>query len=121
MRGGFKVHPAKVQAALEAHPAVREAAVVDLPDRRVGAVPAAAVCLAGGALDAPTERELTAFARERLAPYEVPVTIKIVDDLPRTPSMKVSRTALRDLLAAADVAGEQAATVRSAEQEEGSA
>lgn len=42
--------------------------------------------------------------------------IKIVAELPRTPSMKVSRPALRDLLAAADIGREQAATVRSGEK-----
>jgi acyl-coenzyme A synthetase/AMP-(fatty) acid ligase len=101
VRGGFKVHPAKVQAVLEAHPAVREAAVVDLPDRRVGAVPAAAVCLASGVPQRPTPEELLQFARARLAPYEVPVKIVIAEDLPRTPSLKVVRPALREMLAAA--------------------
>jgi long-chain acyl-CoA synthetase len=101
VRGGFKVHPAKVQAVLEAHPAVREAAVVDLPDRRVGAVPAAAVCLTTDVADRPTPEDLLEFARERLAPYEVPVKIVIADDLPRTPSLKVVRPALREMLAAA--------------------
>jgi long-chain acyl-CoA synthetase len=101
IRGGFKVHPAKVQTALEAHPAVREAAVVDLPDRRVGAVPAAAVCLARDVAKRPTPEELLQFARERLAPYEVPVKIMIVEDLPRTPSLKVVLPALREVLAEA--------------------
>jgi long-chain acyl-CoA synthetase len=101
VRGGFKVHPGKVQAVLEAHPAVREAAVVDLPDRRVGAAPAAAVCLARGVAEQPTPEELLLFAKERLAPYEVPVKIMIVEDLPRTPSLKVARPALRAMLATA--------------------
>lgn len=110
VRGGFKVHPAKVEAALEAHPSVIEASVVGLPDPRVGAVPAAAVRLAAGVGDRPTPRELAEFARAGLAPYEMPVTIMIVDELPRTPSMKVSRPALRDLLAG------EAATDRSGEE-----
>lgn len=101
VRGGFKVHPAKVQAVLEAHPAVREAAVTGLPDRRVGEVPAAAVCLATDVARQPTPEELLQFARERLAPYEVPVKIVIVADLPRTPSLKVVRPALREMLAEA--------------------
>ena len=96
VRGGFKVSPGKVAAALERHPAVREAGVTGLPDERLGAVPVAAVELVEG-IAPPAEAELLAFAREHLSPYEVPRTILVVAALPRTPSMKVSQPALRDL------------------------
>jgi acyl-CoA synthetase (AMP-forming)/AMP-acid ligase II len=98
LRGGFKIAPGEVARALERHPAVREAAVVGLPDPRLGEVPAAAVELEPGA-EAPGEEELLAFARERLAGYQVPVRIRVVQALPRTPSLKVSRPAVRELLA----------------------
>ena len=49
IRGGFKGLPAEVAAVLESHPAVREAAVVGLPDERLGHVPVAAVELREGA------------------------------------------------------------------------
>ena len=49
IRGGFKVRPDDIQAALERHPAVRGAAVVSRDDRRLGAVPVAAVELRRGA------------------------------------------------------------------------
>ncbi len=87
IRGGFKVHPDDVVAILEKHPAVREAVVVGIPDRRLGAVPVAAVILKSGA-DAPSEAELAAFVKKRALPYQVPVAYRIVDELPRTPSMK---------------------------------
>lgn len=94
-RGGFKVHTAKVAAVLGEHPAVREVAVIGLADERLGEVPVAAV-VPGAALDV---EDLLAFARARLASYEVPVRILVVDELPTTPSMKVSRPALRALFA----------------------
>lgn len=90
VRGGFKVQPSTVQAALEKHPAVAAAAVAGVPDERLGKVPVAVVELIDGAT-APTVEELLALAREELVPYEVPVDIKIVGELPRTPSMKISR------------------------------
>jgi acyl-CoA synthetase (AMP-forming)/AMP-acid ligase II len=95
VRGGFKVLPGEVASVLERHPAVREAAVVALPDARLGEVPVAAVELAAGAVVATDE--LLAFARAHLAGYQVPAQIRIVQTLPRTPSLKVSRPAVREL------------------------
>ena len=98
VRGGFKVFPEPVTKALEAHPAVREAAVVGLPDARLGAVPVAAyVARAGAAV--PDEADLLAHLRGLLLPYQVPVRIVRLDELPRTPSLKVSQPELRTLLA----------------------
>ena len=96
IRGGFKVMPDDVVKALEAHPAVLEASIVGLDDERLGAAPAAAYVLASGATE-PTDAELAAFLRERLTPYQIPVKFLRVDDLPRTPSLKVSMPAVRDL------------------------
>ncbi len=89
IRGGFKIVPTDVQHVLESHPAVREATVVGLADERLGAVPVAAVELEPGAhLD---EAELLDFARRNLTGYAVPVAVRVVGSLPRTPSLKVSR------------------------------
>jgi long-chain acyl-CoA synthetase len=99
IRGGFKVEPEQVRKALERHPAVAEAAVVALPDDRLGQVPAAAVELRRGAR-APDAAELIAACREVLTPYEVPVHIAILDALPRTPSSKVSKPDLLSLVQA---------------------
>jgi acyl-CoA synthetase (AMP-forming)/AMP-acid ligase II len=98
-RGGFKVQPDEVIAVLEQHPAVREAAVVGLPDRRLGEVPVAALVLRSGAAE-PTPAELAAWVRERLIAYSVPTAFRVVDELPRTPSMKVSAPAVRELFTA---------------------
>ncbi|MFC4295835.1 class I adenylate-forming enzyme family protein [Novosphingobium tardum] len=96
IRGGFKIHPDDIVSALQAHPAVREAAALGLPDERLGQVPAAVVILKDGA--APTSPEdLLAFLKQRLLPYQVPVHLRVVPDFPRTPSMKPSAPGLRAL------------------------
>jgi acyl-CoA synthetase (AMP-forming)/AMP-acid ligase II len=99
VRGGFKVHPEDVAKVLGEHPAVREAAVVGVPDPRLGQVPAAAVIVRDGQ-PAPAPEALRAWLRERLLPYQVPVHIRYVDDFPRTPSMKPSAPGLQALFAA---------------------
>jgi acyl-coenzyme A synthetase/AMP-(fatty) acid ligase len=96
-RGGFKIAPGTVAAALQRHPAVREAAVIGRPDDRLGEVPVAAVELDPGA-PAPAPEELREFCRADLTPYEVPVAVVVVPALPRSASMKVDRTALTALL-----------------------
>jgi acyl-coenzyme A synthetase/AMP-(fatty) acid ligase len=96
VRGGFKVHPGKVEWVLKEHPAVLDAAVVGIEDDRLGAVPAAAVVLREN-IDPPSESDLKVFVERRLARYEVPIRIVFVDTLPLTLSMKVSRPALRAL------------------------
>ncbi|MFT4230227.1 MAG: long-chain fatty acid--CoA ligase [Microbacterium sp.] len=106
IRGGFKVHPGQVAAVLQKHPAVAAAGVAALTHPRLGSVPVAAVEVVPGA-PRPTAAELDALARESLLPYEVPAHIAIVDGLPRTPSMKISRVELLDLVRA-DMDGAQA-------------
>lgn len=96
LRGGFKVSAGKVAQVLRRHPAVRDAAVVGLDDRRLGQVPVAAVEVTGD----PGPDGLVAWCREHLAPYEVPTAVVVVDELPRTPSLKVSSERLTELLVA---------------------
>jgi long-chain acyl-CoA synthetase len=92
-RGGFKVHPETIRGALERHPAVHEAAVAAMPDDRLGEVPVAAVLLEPGA-EVPSSEQLRDHCRAFLLPYEVPVFVAVLDELPRTPSSKVSRVEL---------------------------
>ncbi|MCU1692598.1 MAG: AMP-dependent synthetase and ligase [Frankiales bacterium] len=103
VRGGFKVSPGTVAAALQRHPSVVEAAVAPLPDLRLGEVPVAAVELDPSAPPV-TGEELRALCRTVLTPYEVPVEVFVLDALPRSASLKVDRTALlaqlQDLLQA---------------------
>jgi long-chain acyl-CoA synthetase len=100
LRGGFKVRPDDVRAALERHPRVRGAAVVSRSDPRLGAVPVAAVELRQGP-ELVTSQDLLAHASVNLARYELPVEIRIVDELPRTASAKVDLAAVTALFAKA--------------------
>ncbi|HKP42043.1 class I adenylate-forming enzyme family protein [Mycobacterium sp.] len=94
IRGGFKVMPDDVRTALESHPAVLGAAVVGRPDARLGETPVAMVELRPHATVGPDE--LTDFLRTRLARYEIPTDIAIVDTIPRTPSGKPDLGAVRE-------------------------
>ena len=93
IRGGFKVMPDDVRAALEHHPAVQGASVVGMPDPRLGETPVALVELRAGASASPDD--LLDFLHSRLARYEVPTEIVVVDAIPRTPSGKPDLTAVR--------------------------
>jgi acyl-CoA synthetase (AMP-forming)/AMP-acid ligase II len=96
LRGGFKVAPETVVRALRAHPAVADAAVAPVPDRRLGQIPVAAVELRAGA-EADGE-SLRQHCRTMLTPYEVPARIFVVDALPRGAALKVDRRRLLALL-----------------------
>ena len=87
--GGLKVSPAEVTATLERHPAVREAAVIGVPDGHGNEIPYAVVALSGSA----EESELVAYCAAALAEYKVPHRIEIRDELPKTVSGKVRLTA----------------------------
>jgi acyl-CoA synthetase (AMP-forming)/AMP-acid ligase II len=92
IRGGFKVMPDDVRVALEGHPAVLGAAVVGLADDRLGETPVAMVEIREGI----TSAGLLEYLRTRLARYEIPTDIAIVDAIPRTPSGKADLAAVRD-------------------------
>ncbi|MCX5045388.1 fatty acid--CoA ligase family protein [Aldersonia sp. NBC_00410] len=87
-RGGFKILPETVRSVLLGHPAVLDAAVVGVDDRRLGQVPFAAVELRHG-MPTPGERELLDLVRAELPSQHVPVAIAVVDELPRNTAMKV--------------------------------
>jgi acyl-CoA synthetase (AMP-forming)/AMP-acid ligase II len=94
IRGGFKVMPDDVRTALESHPAVRGAAVIGRPDPRLGETPVALVELRDGVTT--DAAELASYLQDRLARYEIPTEITIVDVIPRTPSGKADLGAVRD-------------------------
>lgn len=90
--GGVLVASRQVEDALYTHPAVAEAAVVGLPDKRwIEAVTAIVVLR-----DDTTESELIEHARERLAHFKAPKRVVFVDELPRNASGKILKRELRD-------------------------
>jgi long-chain acyl-CoA synthetase len=96
LRGGFNVYPAEVEAVLVKHPAVRDAAVVGVPDERYGEEVLAALVLApGAALDL---AELDQFCRAQLSRVKLPRRVTFLDALPLGPSGKVQRRELRRLV-----------------------
>ncbi len=115
-RGGFKIMPETVAEALRRHPAVLDAAVVGVPDARLGEVPVAAVELRAG-VETPTEEELIGFLRGCLTSVQVPTRVITVEALPRTPSMKVSLAETRKLFENPRPSGEREGPI--AEQWEG--
>jgi acyl-coenzyme A synthetase/AMP-(fatty) acid ligase len=93
---GYRIGPTEVESILLAHPAVRECAVLGLPDEARGQVVAAAVVLrAGSAASAALIDELQEHVRAETAPYKYPRRIWFVDELPKTTSGKIHRSALR--------------------------
>jgi acyl-CoA synthetase (AMP-forming)/AMP-acid ligase II/acyl carrier protein len=98
-RGGFKVSPAEVDAALMRHPDLADAASFGVPHPRLGEDLAAAVVLRAGHAVAP--QQLREFALSELAPHKVPTSFLFVAALPRNARRKVDRAALaRDHAAA---------------------
>lgn len=96
IRGGFKILPATIEHALLQHPAISAAAVVGIPDQRLGQVPAAAIELRPGSA-APRSSDVEAYLRDHVPATHIPVAWHFVDALPRTPSMKVDQPAVRRL------------------------
>ena len=91
--GGANVYPAEVESALIDHPGVADVVVVGLSDpewgRRVHAIVEPA-----DPSSPPSEHDLVAYARARLAPYKVPKSVELVDAIPRSAATKVNRAAL---------------------------
>jgi long-chain acyl-CoA synthetase len=90
---GYKVWPREVEDVLAEHPAVRESAVVGVPDEKRGETVQAFVSLKPGA--SVTEEELIAHCRERMAAYKYPRSVVLVDELPKTVTGKILRRELR--------------------------
>jgi acyl-CoA synthetase (AMP-forming)/AMP-acid ligase II len=89
--GGENVYSIEVERVLAEHPAIAEVAVIGVPDEKWGESVKAVVSLEGEA----SEKEIIAFARERLAAYKCPKTVDIVTELPRNPTGKILKKDLR--------------------------
>jgi long-chain acyl-CoA synthetase len=87
IRGGYNVYPREIEEVLYEHPAVREAAVLGIPDELLGEEIGAAVALREGA--PVSEAELREFVRDRVAAYKYPRRIWFVDELPKGPTGKI--------------------------------
>ena len=93
--GGANVYPAEVESALIEHPAIADVVVIGLRDPEWGRRVHAIVEPADPAAP-PDAAEIIAYAKSRLAPYKVPKTVELIDEIPRSAATKVSRSALVD-------------------------
>ncbi len=92
LRGGYSVVPGEVEAALLAHPAVAEAAVVGAPHATLGEEVVAFVTLRPDTAAAPDD--LIAHCRERLAAFKYPRRVIIVPELPKSATGKILKSRL---------------------------
>lgn len=94
--GGVNIYPQESENILTLHPKVYDVAVIGVPHDEMGEEVKAVVQLADGVRgDAAVERELLDYVRERVAHYKAPKTIDFVDELPRSPTGKLVKHALR--------------------------
>ena len=92
--GGENVYPAEVESAIYGHPDVLEVAVISIPDEKWGeAVKAVCVPKPGHTVD---PASIIAWTRSRIAGFKVPKSVDVIDALPRNPSGKILRRALRE-------------------------
>ena len=92
--GGFNAYPAEIENVLLRHPDVNQAAVIGIPDARLGEVGMAFVVRRAGATV--REEDLVAWARSEMANYKAPRVVEFVDELPVNATGKVEKLVLRE-------------------------
>lgn len=92
IRGGYNVYPREIEEILYAHPLIREAAVIGVPDERLGEEIAAIIALHPGASLDPAE--LREWLEEKLATYKIPRIYQFIDELPRGSTGKILKRAI---------------------------
>jgi acyl-CoA synthetase (AMP-forming)/AMP-acid ligase II len=93
--GGENIYCAEVEAAIDAHPKVREVAIIGVPHEKWVETPMAIV-VAKDPSDPPSQEEIVEWCRERIASYKKPTRIAVIDELPRNASGKVLKFQLRE-------------------------
>ena len=109
IRGGANIYPREIEEALYEHPRVRDAAVVGVPDARLGERVCACIVTKDG--EPMTFEEVIEFLRRRVATYKLPENVLMLTDLPRTPTGKVQKNSV-----AQDCAGEVRVTIAGARE-----
>ena len=104
VRGGFKILPETIERALLLHPAVAATAVVAVASRRLGQVPGAVIQPSTTVSELPTAAELETHLRDHVPSTHIPTEWRFVSELPKNPSMKIDRGAIRKMFEETDVA-----------------
>ena len=95
--GGVNIYPQAIEDALALHPAVADVAVIGVPSEEMGEdVKAVVEAAAGVEPSAALAQELIDFLRDKVARYMLPRSIDFVDQLPRSPTGKLFKNALRE-------------------------
>jgi acyl-CoA synthetase (AMP-forming)/AMP-acid ligase II len=94
--GGFNAYPAEIEGFLLEHPAVAQAAVIGVPDDRLGQVGKAFVVLKGGDAGTLSGDDLVSWSRDRMAGFKVPRYVEFLDELPLNATGKVMKDQLID-------------------------
>ena len=95
--GGENIYPAEIEHVLQAHPSIAEVVVIGIPHAQWGETPRACVVVGPG--ETPDEAALIAFARDQLARYKCPTSVRFMDSFPRNASGKILKHELRALAA----------------------
>jgi fatty-acyl-CoA synthase len=95
IRGGENIYPREVEEFLYAHPAVRDVAVIGVPDERFGEELCAWVILRDGS--SANEEEIRDFCRGKIAHYKVPRYVNFVAEFPMTITGKVQKYKMREI------------------------
>jgi long-chain acyl-CoA synthetase len=93
IRGGYNVYPREIEEVLYTHPAVAEAAVVGVPDDRLGEEVKAFVVVKAG--ETASQTDLIEFCKERLAAYKYPRLVEFRDTFPKSGAGKILKLELR--------------------------
>jgi len=94
IRGGYNVYPREVEEVLYAHQAIREAAVLGVPDEKYGEEVRAVISLMEGC--EVTSEEIISYCKEHLAAYKYPRVVDIIDELPKGSTGKILKRAMRE-------------------------
>jgi long-chain acyl-CoA synthetase len=92
--GGYNIYPIEIENLLYENPKIMEASVVGIPDERMGEIPKAYVVLKSG--ETATEQEIMDYVKERLAAYKKLRAVEFLSALPKGPTGKILRRALRE-------------------------
>jgi fatty-acyl-CoA synthase len=93
--GGSNTYPAEIERHIQLHPAVKQAAVVGVPDRRLGEVGFAFIEVFENATV--SEAEIIAHCRGRIADYKVPRYVRVIQEMPRTATNKIQKFVLAEM------------------------
>ena len=96
IRGGQNIYPGEVERVLSSHDAVLEASVVGVADPDFGELPAAFAVLRNGRSE--TGEEIIEWMRPQLAAFKVPTRLHIIDSMPKTPTGKIRKIDLREMV-----------------------